>query len=57
MKYIQQSMNHLPLRHAMYHSKLNISFAAITLNMELEENKVMYIIYFNCNLSYYLLII
>lgn len=43
MKYIHQTMNHLPLRYAMYHNKLNVSFAALTLNMELEENKVLYI--------------
>lgn len=33
-------MNHLPLRHAMYRDKLNIEFAALTLNIELEENEV-----------------
>lgn len=43
MKYIHQTMNHLPLRYAMYQNKLNVSFAALTLNMELEENEVLYI--------------
>lgn len=40
MKYIQKCMNHLPLRYSMYRTKLNIPFAALTLNNELEENKV-----------------
>ncbi|VVC34425.1 Hypothetical protein CINCED_3A004373 [Cinara cedri] len=38
-KYNNQLMNHLPLRHATYHDKLNIAFAVLTLNIELEENK------------------
>uniref|UniRef100_A0A2S2QL65 Uncharacterized protein n=1 Tax=Sipha flava TaxID=143950 RepID=A0A2S2QL65_9HEMI len=41
MKYFYQSMNHLPLRYATYRSKLNIPFAVLTLNMELEINKYL----------------
>lgn len=41
-KYMHQSIDHLPLRYAMYRNTLNISFAAITLNLELEENEVQY---------------
>lgn len=42
-------MNHLPLRHEMYHNKLNIPFAIHTLHKDLEE-KVLYniILYFEC---------
>lgn len=34
-------MNHLSLRHAAYHNKLNIEFSALTLNIELEEHEVL----------------
>lgn len=40
LKYIQKCVNHLPLRYSMYRSKLNVPFTALTLTMELEENKV-----------------
>jgi len=40
MNSIQKSVNHLPLRYNMYRNKVNIPFAAQTLNMELEQNKV-----------------
>jgi len=40
MKFAQQSMNHLSLRHNIYRNRVNIPFAALTLNMELEQNKV-----------------
>lgn len=43
LKCTNQSIDHLPLRYAMYRHKLIIPFAALTLNMELEENKVLYI--------------
>jgi hypothetical protein len=52
MKYFYQSMNHLPLRYATYRSKLNIPFAVLTLNMELEINKVIHIFqHLKCNLQ------
>ncbi|XP_022181551.1 uncharacterized protein LOC111041557 isoform X2 [Myzus persicae] len=39
LKCTNQSIDHLPIRHAMYRNKLIIPFAALTLNMELEEDK------------------
>uniref|UniRef100_A0A2S2PB17 Uncharacterized protein n=1 Tax=Schizaphis graminum TaxID=13262 RepID=A0A2S2PB17_SCHGA len=39
LKCTNQSIDHLPIRYAMYRYKLSIPFAALTLNMELEENK------------------
>lgn len=42
LKCTNQSIDHLPIRYAMYRYKLIIPFAALTLNMELEENKVLY---------------
>lgn len=42
-KCTNQSIDHLPIRYAMYRNKLIIPFAVLTLNMELEENKVLYI--------------
>ncbi|XP_026821278.1 uncharacterized protein LOC113559734 isoform X2 [Rhopalosiphum maidis] len=39
LKCTNQSIDHLPIRYAMYRYKLVIPFAALTLNMELEENK------------------
>lgn len=43
MKYINQAIDHLPIRYSMYRNKLDISFATLTLNLELEEHKVQYI--------------
>ncbi|KAE9529253.1 hypothetical protein AGLY_011929 [Aphis glycines] len=39
LKCSNQSIDHLPIRYAMYRHKLCIPFAGLTLNMELEENK------------------
>ncbi|XP_025196262.1 uncharacterized protein LOC112595324 [Melanaphis sacchari] len=39
LKCTNQSIDHLPIRYAMYRNRLIIPFAALTLNMELEEHK------------------
>ncbi|CAI6358458.1 unnamed protein product [Macrosiphum euphorbiae] len=39
LKFTNQSIDHLPIRYAMYRNKLIIPFAVLTLSIELEENK------------------
>lgn len=43
VKYTNQTIDHLPIRYNMYRNKLTIPFTAVTLNIELEKIKVMYI--------------